>query len=449
MVPVLAPASTHAPIHFVPHVVPGEPLPQLPGYAAVQGLPGLWKKRDTNLVGEHSKRTEAPRRVNRAAERDEQLVLRAVPDGSMPLTSAAHDEWLDLIWHHKSLVHKRADFQHNVIAVADLYRRAYDFNSHTATPGNKYLCETAGIGQGTLGRVKRWLKRHGFLGQVAGGRSAIYTPKNCLGFSNFRKDGAQEERMADRAVYVLCRPATEEELARFGQEEAQRMDFKCKMDPLLGMFGLAVDINGNPIHSKGKSSPKGIKAWASPTLKSYFEAATEWVAKLQAARTDLQWPATKTTSAQDKATQEFNELQAARTVQWHSPPLRKLGSRHLSRILTPFFRADYTAADILHALDTTPEGTAHRHDGFDGAKDIAALLQNRLNYWRLNGQPVYSHRRRASIRSEQLRAQAEASHLRQEPTTTRPAPPADSWRTRFAADYQQGLKESAARCTGR
>ncbi|MDO5867137.1 MULTISPECIES: hypothetical protein [Paenarthrobacter] len=452
MVPVIAPASTHAPIHIAVHVAPGERLPRVPGYTSVQGLPGLWKKRDAALVTEHSKRTEAPRRVNRLTERDEETVLRAIPDGSVPLTPEYQDEWLDLIWHHKNLVHKRTDFQHNVMTVAALYRQAYDFNSHTATPGNRYLRETAGIGKGTLGRVKRWLKRHGFLGQVAGGRSAIYTPKSCTGTSNLYAEDAQPNgRMADRAVYVLCRPATEEELAQFGEEEVQRMDFKCKLDPLLGLFGLAVDINGNPIESKGKTSPKSIKAWASPTLKAYFEAATKFVADMTAARTDLSWPSDGTTGAQDKATRDFNELQAARTVQLNSPPLQKLRSRHLARILAPYFRADYTPDDILHAIGEKPNGTAHRHDGFHGAKDVAQLLQHRLNYWRLNGQPVYPRSKRLIQRSQQLRAQAEACRLRleKEAAEPRPAAPTESWRTRFADDYQKGLQEAAARGTTR
>lgn len=452
MVPVIAPASTHAPIHIAVHVAPGKPLPRVPGYVAVQGLPGLWKKRDAALVTEHSKRTEAPRRVNRMAERDEEYVLRAVPQGSMPLTPEFQDEWLDTIWHHHALVYRKKDFQHNVITVAAAYKKAYDFNSYTTTPGNRWLAEYTGLGDGTIRRAKRWLKRHGFLGEVAGGRSAIYTPKNCNGTSNlYREDTQPTGRLADRAVYVLCRPATEEELAKHGEEEVQRMDFKCKLDPLLGLFGLAVDINGHPIESNGKTSPKNIKAWASPTLKTYYEAATRYVANLKAARTDLSWPIDGTTSANDEATRDFNELQAARTVQLNSPPLSKLRSRHLAKILAPYFREDYTPADIIHALDETPDGAKHPHDGFHGAKDIAKVLQHKLGYWRLNGQPVYPRSKRLIQRSQQLRAQAKASlsRLEKEAAQPRPAAPAESWRTRFADDYKRGLQEAAARGTTR
>lgn len=416
---------------------------------AVQGLPGLWKQRDTAQLGEHSKRTEAPRRLNRLVERQEENVLRAVPEGSCALTTDF--DWLGAIRHHPKLAWRRTDFRRNLLAVADLLLLGFDFNSHTVTPGNAYLLATAGIGEGTLGRIKRWLVRYGFLGIVAGGRSAIYTPKSCIGESHLHKDGERDERMADRAVYVLCRPATEEELAQFGEVEVERMDFKCRLDPLLSMFGLAVDINGNPNLAKGKTVPKGLKAWASPTLKSYFEATTKWVAETTAARTDLQWPRDRTTSASDEATRSFNELQAARTVQWHSPPLRKLRSRHLARILAPFFRNDYTPNDVLHALDTKPDGTEHRYDGFDGALNLPALLQSRLNHWRMNGQPVYSRSQRAIRRSQDAKAQAEAAALRRqkEAAERRPAPSRESWRTLFADDYQRGLQESAARGTTR
>lgn len=449
MVQALVRPSTHAPVQFSPHVAPGDPLSRIPGYVAVQGLPGVWKQRDPARLGEHSKRTEAPRRLNRLMERDEENVLRAVPEGSCALTTDF--DWLEAIRHHPKLAWRRTDFRRNLLAVAELLLHGFDFNSHTVTPGNAYLLAMAGIGSGTLGRIKRWLIRHGFLAIVAGGRSAIYTPKNCIGASNLHKDGEREERMADRAVYVLCRPATEEELARFGEEEVRRMDFKCKLDPILTMFGSAVDINGNPNPSKGKTAPKGIKAWASPTLKAYFEATTKWVAEMTAARTDLQWPLDRATNAQDEATRSFNELQAARTVQWHSPPLRKLRSRHIARILAPFFRADYTPSDILHALDTKPDGTQHRHDGFDGALNLPALLQGRLNHWRVNGQPVYSRSQRAAQRSRDAKAQAEAAfqRIQKEATERRPAPTRQSWRTRFADDYQRGVQEAAARGTTR
>ncbi|UOD83492.1 hypothetical protein [Paenarthrobacter ureafaciens] len=447
MVPDRAGASTHAPARILPCAEQGQATPRIPGYVAVQGLPGVWKQRDRALLGEHSKRTEAPRRLSRLVERDEENVLRAVPEGSCALTTDF--DWLEAIRQHPKLTWRRSDFRRNLLAVASLLLLGFDFNSHTVTPGNDYLLASAGIGQGTLGRIKRWLMRHGFLAIVAGGRSAIYTPKNCSGETNLFKAGEREERMADRAVYVLCRPATEEELARFGEEEVRRMESKCRLDPLLGMFGLAVDINGNPNLTKGKPAPKGIKAWASPTLKSYFEAATKWVADITAARTDLQWPLDGTTSAKDEATRDFNELQAARTVQWHSPPLRKLRSRHLARILAPFFRAGYTPSDILHTLDTKPDGTEHRHDGFHGALNLPALLQSRLNHWRVNGQPVYSRRQRALQRSQDAKAQAraEAQRIQQQAAERRPSPARGSWRTRFADDYQKGLQEAATRGT--
>lgn len=356
---------------------------------------------------QHFKRTDNPRRINRLVERHEEHVLRAVPEGSAPVT--ADDDWLDDIRQHRKLAWHRADFRRNVLAVATLLLLAYDHTSYTATPGNDYLRRESGIGAGTLGRVKRWLTRHGFLGLVAGGRQARYTPRSSDGHSNLFKPGSRPERMADRAVFVLCRPLTERELARYGEAEVQRMNFRCKFDPLLSIFSAAVDINGNPIPSTAKSNPKNIREWASPTLKNYFEAAARATTVLEAARTDLQWPPSKTTGAKDKATREFNELQAARTVQWHSPPLHKLPSRYVARILAPFFRAGYSPRDILHAIDTKPDGTLHRHDGFDGALNVPALLQARLNSWRNNGQPVYSRSQRVVLNAEESRARAVAA----------------------------------------
>ncbi|MFC8041537.1 hypothetical protein ACFUOZ_19470 [Paenarthrobacter sp. NPDC057355] len=77
------------------------------------------------------------------------------------------------------------------------------------------------------------------------------------------------------------------------------------------------------------------------------------------------------------------------------------------------------------------------------------MLQHRLNYWRLNGQPVYPRSKRLIQRSQQLRAQAEAcrQRLEKEAAARRPAAPAESWRTRYADDYQKGLQEAAAHGT--
>ncbi|MFM9431990.1 hypothetical protein [Arthrobacter sp. MP_2.3] len=343
-------------------------------------------------------------------ERNEEHVLRAVPEGSAPVTMDS--DWLQDIRQHHKLVWHRADFRRNVLTVATALLQAYDYASYTATPGNDYLMTTAGIGAGTLGRIKRWLTRHGFLGLVAGGRQARYTPKTSDGHSNLFKQGTRPQQMADRAVFVLCRPLNETEIATYGEKEVQRMDFRCKLDPFLSRFSAAVDISGNPIPNTPKTNPKSIREWASPTLKSYFKAAARATALIEAARTDLQWPASRTTSANDQATRDFNELQAARTVQWHSPPLQKLPSRYVARIFAPFFRENYTPGDVLHSIDTKPDGTPHQHDALHGALNIPAVIQSRLNYWRINGQPIYSRSQRVVLEAEEARARAIAAAAR-------------------------------------
>ncbi|CAM3347337.1 hypothetical protein PSET11_03311 [Arthrobacter ulcerisalmonis] len=355
-------------------------------------------------------------------ERDEKHVLRAVPEGSAPVTM--DDDWLEDIRQHRKLVWHRADFRRNVLAVATLFLLAYDYTSYTSTPGNDYLRREAGIGAGTLARVKRWLIRQGFLGLVAGGRQARYTPRISDGHSNLFKRGDRPDQMADRAVFVLCRPLSERELAQYGEREVQRMDFRCKLDPFLSSFSAAVDISGNPIPSTAKSNPKSIREWASPTLKSYFKAAARVTAMLDAARTDLQWPTNRTTNAPDQATRDFNELQGARTVQWHSPPLKKLPSRYVTRMLAPFFRADYSPKDILHAIDNKPDGSPHQRDGFDGALNVAALLQSRLNHWRCNGQPIYSRTQREAMRAKEPVSRARAATAKAE-TVSLPSPAAN------------------------
>ena len=288
-------------------------------------------------------------------------------------------------------------------------RAGADYVTFTCTPGNDYLMAMADIKSNTLGRFKRWLKRHGFLGMVANGRCAIYTPKSSDGFSNLYPHGkAPEGRMADRAVFVLCVPMSDGEIEEYAEHEVKCMDNRGKLGEFFMRLARAVEVNRNPLPNSAKRNPKSKKELASPTLIEYFEAAARETAKLEAARTDLSWPRTKTTEAPDEATRSFNELQAARTVQWYAPALQKLPSRYLARILAPFFRAGWNARDVLHAFDHKPNGAPHRNDGWDGAHNLPALVQHRLNYWRMNGQPTYGLTQRQQKRSDDARARAMA-----------------------------------------
>jgi hypothetical protein len=212
----------------------------------------------------------------------------------------------------------------------------------------------------------------------------------------------------------MCQPLTDEELAQRVQENIARADNKCKLAGVFTRFSMAVDINEHPDRNSRKAAPKGIKEWASPTLKSYFEAAARETAKLEAARTDLSWPRHATTSAHDEAEARHNRLQAARTVRLHTPAVQDLSDRHLTAILTPWFKAEWSPADVLEALSTRPDGAPYRNDAAHGVHNVAAWLQSRLSAHRVNGEIPYSptQRRELAVRPARERAIAFAKKMR-------------------------------------
>ena len=323
-------------------------------------------------------------------------MIPAIPEGSRRITGS--DQWLDAISNHPRLAWRRADFRRSILLVAELMLHRVEYVSVTSTPGNDWLEAESGLSPRTVRRTKQWLYAHGFLGLVAQGRSADYTPATSDGWTNL-PGSRPEGKTADRAVYVLCLPMSAAELEEYAELEGERMENKSRLGSFLGRFFEAVDVNGHPIPSESKSAPGRKKEWASPTLKDYLRRKAEYMAELAGARTDLSWPLSRTTEAEDKAGARFNELQAARTVKLHSPSLRNVGDEQLRRALATFFRAGYTPSDILHAIDNLPDGRPRRHDGFAGALDPIKVLQGRLRDWKQGEQPIYSVRQRSEIRA--------------------------------------------------
>lgn len=356
-------------------------------------------------LGEHSKRTDNPRRVNRLHERDDDVIALVLPEGSRRIQLGDH--WLQEIMAHPDYAKRRPQFRVKISNVALALLSSIEWITGTSTPGNDWLMATAGVRSNALGRVKSWLKRHGFLAMVANGRSAIYTPASSDGFSHLISgDRVPFTKMADRAVFVLCLPKTPEEIAAALEEQRQSMENKGKLAPMLDKLAGVFGVSRNPIQPERKTNPKARKEFASLTGKAYWEAVARASAEQSTARTDLRWPRTGTTSAPDEATRSFNELQAARRVISEAPSLRTLSDRHVARLLAPAFRAGYTPADIIEVFRFMPDGTAHRHDGFTGTINIAAMVQSRLNHWKMNGQYMYSPSQREDQRVRDARARA-------------------------------------------
>jgi hypothetical protein len=292
----------------------------------------------------------------------------------------------------------RGDGFRNTLRVAELLLYRADFESRTTTPGWGWLAAEAGLRSfSSVNTIINRLIRMGFLGKVAGGRRAEYTPRDSDEYARW----GNGEQVADRAVYVLCMPLTENELAEAGDAEVRRMENKCTLDTFLTRFQAAVDVNCNPIPNQAKANPHSKREWASPMLKEYFGALSERVQAMSAHRIDLQWPRHGTTNADDEATTRHNELQAARTIQWYSPALAKKRSTTVASMFRRWFRAGYTAHDVLHALETRPDGSLWSHDAFTGAMNVAAVAHHRMSRWLYNGEPIMSQTQRILSRRQE------------------------------------------------
>lgn len=336
-------------------------------------------------------------------ERDEQHVLPAIPEGSGPIQTA--ERWINDIQEHAKFCWRRNDFRRNVLAVANLLIERADFASFTCTPGRDWLIAMTGLGKSTVDRAMHWLRKHGFLGMVANGRKAEWTPRSSDAYARW---GNGQGPVADRAVYVLCQPLSDEERQQAYQDSVARADNRNRLNGVFSRFSMAVDVNGEPNRNSRKATPKGIKEWASPTLKEHFEAAARVTAQLEAARTDLSWPRHRTTSANDEAEAAFNRLQAARTVRLHTPALSDLSDRHLTAILKPWFVGEWSAADIIEAINTRPDGRPWSNDGAYGVWNVAAWLQSRLSAHRVNGAVPYSPTKRRELAARPARERAVA-----------------------------------------
>jgi len=83
-------------------------------------------------------------------------------------------------------------------------------------------------------------------------------------------------------------------------------------------------------------------------------------------------------------------LAAGESLRAAYPVLRRLSARHLRAICRQWYRAGWSPARIVHALDNAPDGTAHACD--TEVRHLARWMMARLDLWRdpATGQPLPS-----------------------------------------------------------
>lgn len=111
-----------------------------------------------------------------------------------------------------------------------------------------------------------------------------------------------------------------------------------------------------------------------------------------------------------------DELHAAEEMRRRSFALRRESARALRSVVRRFFRAGWTVADVLGAIDTRPDGSRWEHSGADGVRSIRRWIAHRLRAWidPRNGEPVTAPSAARAQRRAELIAQTEAERRERE-----------------------------------
>lgn len=336
------------------------------------------------------------RRVRVAYERSKAVVLRAVPTGCKLARHVV--AWKRAALEHPALELMRADGRRNMFALVEIIAVQQDPASRTWRTTWAWVAQRLGVHEDSVGRMIRRLKDWGLLAVVATGRSAAYTP---------RSTGKKQGEAPVYALTVHAPPTPKSKTAGNTPEEAAE----------------PVDINVGPVPPKGACTPPHARE----SFSRKDAAAPRPTAKATAQRREVQaalskrsaplWPAHATVRPESgrgrRSDWKHTYRCAGLELQHHALILRRITTAYVVSVAKPHFEAGWTIADILHALDWTPNGHRYPHDAVHGIDNPGAWFAARLRAWTLpDSTPMRSPDQRAAAEAEQRRAQAIAAATR-------------------------------------
>lgn len=254
-------------------------------------------------------------------------------------------------------------------------------NQKTMTIGGRtwaWFAAQLEVDERTIGRWLETIRAMGMLVTIASGRSARWTPKD-------------EEERNWTAVYTFSVP-----------DSAYRIFSQAPSESF---------ATPHPFRDGSRSWVKtGTKKISYQTLcaRAYARYARKHRDSLEAKRQQL-------TTTYDSKTEQAQLKHLARCLQHHSPTdLRRIALKPILAETTRFFRAGWQVADILHALETRPDGSGYDTSGSGGMRSVQAWLRLRLKAWMKDSQPVTAPSRlkaqaEAARRAEQARQRAQAA----------------------------------------
>lgn len=320
------------------------------------------------------------RRVSRRRETSRDVVLRAVPTGSV---RAAHGRHVQrALLEHPEYTRRYSNARATLMSVLDCLVARANYETMTTRPGWEYLTQRTTLSRRTIARAIGDLRSLGLLGTVASGRSAAYASLN--------EDG---ERTNEAAVYVLCIPAPLEivETSRSGAVD------EYGTPPALGGSHLN---NLKETHTRARGTDL-IGAATPPEINSGgYAAATPATPH----RPELLWPAHKTTASKKQRLAAASELRRRVFV------LRPMSLQDIRAVVRDFLVCGWTVADLHHALDFQPDGSPWPHNGLPAEAEagrLRGLLRYRLGAYRTaSGEPLRSRDQQLGNEAAEARAAA-------------------------------------------
>lgn len=321
-----------------------------------------------------------------AQETSELYVAAAIPPGSRRVRQ---EVWMAEVTSTLAGARIKSDAAQNVLAVAREMMVCADWATCTTRPGQERLGQAAGVCVRTVGRVLARLRAWGLLGGVVGGRSEA-----------FARTAADRGRNRC-AVYVLCAPLPSADTGPEGSVSPSPDQVRWSSHPSRTR---EEQPRAGPL--RGAERADGAAARRRP--------GTSPGTRLELPRPVVPWPAHRVPESRAQ------RLEAALDLRWRLPVLRRMSTRDLASQVRVFHAAGWSVADLVKAIDRTPDGVARPHDGARGVRWARGWLVARLAAWLdVDGVPVPSP---SQVAEASRAASAERARLRRQVPTMAGAP---------------------------
>jgi hypothetical protein len=302
-------------------------------------------------------------------------IVQAIPAGSR----RARDQrgWLRAVLADPVIAGLRADRRRTVLELARVLARHASWKTMTAWRPRARVCAEIGSSRDpsrplsvtAYRAARRVLEERGLLGLVA------------QGWTSALRASVLDDRTATSAVFVLAIPRRKERLpSADGGPRKNR-----------ALTGSRSEPDKAPRARETKPEVKGEAARA-PRGQSVLPPAG---AALLGAVPQNRGEA----------------LGAARAMQERARLLRRISGEHLRHLARPFFAADWSGRDVLHALDHGPGGRQHGYSA--GVRSPAGWIRARLAEWLSpDGSPLPSRSQQLAGARRQVLAEQAARRAR-------------------------------------